>query len=77
MYCAPKLVSKVIIFNNLRVPFVLSDKLKILSFRSKTIRISEPIPACTYRHCREPGQRQDFYAARHVAVMRFAHFLQE
>jgi hypothetical protein len=29
------LVSKVITLDNLRVPFVLSDKLKILSFRSK------------------------------------------
>ena len=31
----PTLVSKVITLDNLRVPFVLSDKLKILSFRSK------------------------------------------
>jgi alpha/beta hydrolase fold len=30
----PELVSKVITLDNLRVPFVLSDKLKILSFRS-------------------------------------------
>lgn len=38
MYCAkqhPELVSKVITLDNLRVPFVLSHKLKILSFRSK------------------------------------------
>ena len=38
MFCAkrhPELVSKVITLDNLRVPFVLSDKLKILSFRSK------------------------------------------
>jgi hypothetical protein len=38
MYCAkqhPELVSKIITLDNLRVPFVLSDKLKILSFRSK------------------------------------------
>jgi hypothetical protein len=38
MYCAkqhPTLVSKVITLDNLRVPFVLSNKLKILSFRSK------------------------------------------
>jgi pimeloyl-ACP methyl ester carboxylesterase len=38
MYVAkqhPELVSKVITLDNLRVPFVLSDKLKILSFRSK------------------------------------------
>ena len=38
MYCAkqhPELVSKVITLDNLRVPFVLSEKLKILSFRSK------------------------------------------
>jgi dienelactone hydrolase len=38
MYCAkqhPELVSKVITLDNLRVPFVLSDKLKILSFRSQ------------------------------------------
>lgn len=37
MYCAkehPELVSKVITLDNLRVPFVLSHKLKILSFRS-------------------------------------------
>jgi hypothetical protein len=31
----PELVSKVITLDNLRVPFVLSDKLKILSFRSR------------------------------------------
>jgi dienelactone hydrolase len=38
MYCAkqhPERVSKVITLDNLRVPFVLSNKLKILSFRSK------------------------------------------
>ena len=38
MYCAkqhPELVSKVVTLDNLRVPFVLRDKLKILSFRSK------------------------------------------
>jgi pimeloyl-ACP methyl ester carboxylesterase len=38
MYCAkqhPELVSKVITLDNLRVPFVLSDKMKILSFRSR------------------------------------------
>jgi hypothetical protein len=38
MFCAkqhPELVSRVITLDNLRVPFVLSDKLKILSFRSK------------------------------------------
>jgi hypothetical protein len=37
MYCAkehPAMVSKVITLDNLRVPFVLSNKLKILSFRS-------------------------------------------
>jgi hypothetical protein len=31
----PELVSKVITLDNLRVPFVLSEKMKILSFRSK------------------------------------------
>src|SRR5215475_9734281 len=38
MYVAkqhPELVSKVITLDNLRVPFVLNDNLKILSFRSK------------------------------------------
>ena len=38
MFCTkrhPELVSKVITLDNLRVPFVLSNKLKILSFRSK------------------------------------------
>src|SRR6266853_5648286 len=38
MFCAkrhPELVSKIITLDNLRVPFVLNDKLKILSFRSK------------------------------------------
>ena len=38
MFCAkhhPELVSKVITLDNLRVPFVFGDKLKILSFRSK------------------------------------------
>ena len=37
MYCAkqhPEMVSKIITLDNLRVPFVLSDKMKILSFRS-------------------------------------------
>ena len=37
MFCAkqhPELVSKIITLDNLRVPFVLSDKMKILSFRS-------------------------------------------
>jgi alpha/beta hydrolase fold len=31
----PEMVSKIITLDNLRVPFVLSDKLKILSFRSR------------------------------------------
>jgi hypothetical protein len=31
----PELVSKIVTLDNLRVPFVLSDKLKILSFRSQ------------------------------------------
>jgi hypothetical protein len=31
----PELISKVITLDNLRVPFVISDKMKILSFRSK------------------------------------------
>jgi dienelactone hydrolase len=31
----PELVAKVVTLDNLRVPFVLSDKMKILSFRSK------------------------------------------
>src|ERR1700738_1001454 len=38
MFCAkrhPELISKVITLDNLRVPFVLNDKMKILSFRSK------------------------------------------
>lgn len=38
MYCAkhhPELVSKIVTLDNLRVPLVLSAKLKILSFRSK------------------------------------------
>ncbi len=38
MFCAkrhPELVAQVITLDNLRVPFVLNDKLKILSFRSK------------------------------------------
>lgn len=38
MYVAkqhPELVSKVITLDNLRVPFVLNDRMKILSFRSK------------------------------------------
>jgi len=34
----PGLVSKVITLDNLRVPFVLNDKMKILSFRSKDPR---------------------------------------
>jgi hypothetical protein len=38
MFCAkqhPELVSKVVTLDNLRVPFVLSNSVKILSFRSK------------------------------------------
>jgi hypothetical protein len=38
MFCAkqhPELVSKVVTLDNLRVPFVLNNNLKILSFRSK------------------------------------------
>ena len=31
----PELVTKVVTLDNLRVPFVLSNKMKILSFRSK------------------------------------------
>jgi hypothetical protein len=41
MYCAkqhPELVSKVITLDNLRVPFVLNNRMKILSFRSKDPR---------------------------------------
>jgi hypothetical protein len=37
MFCAkdhPDIVSKVITLDNLRVPFVLSNKMKIISFRS-------------------------------------------
>jgi hypothetical protein len=37
MFCAkqhPELVTKIITLDNLRVPFVLNDKMKILSFRS-------------------------------------------
>src|ERR1700684_1386037 len=37
MFCAkehPELVSKIITLDNLRVPFVLNDKMKILSFRA-------------------------------------------
>src|ERR1700761_9594648 len=37
MFCAkehPEMVSKVITLDNLRVPFVLNDKMKIISFRS-------------------------------------------
>src|ERR1700744_4941123 len=37
MFCAkehPEIVSKVITLDNLRVPFVLNDKMKIISFRS-------------------------------------------
>lgn len=40
MFCAkhhPELVSKVITLDNLRVPFVLDHKLKILSFRSRDL----------------------------------------
>lgn len=40
MFCAkrhPELVSRVITLDNLRVPFVLDRKLKILSFRSKDL----------------------------------------
>jgi hypothetical protein len=38
MFCAkrhPELVAKVITLDNLRVPFVLNEKMKIISFRSK------------------------------------------
>ena len=45
-------VSKVVTLDNLRVPFVLNDKMKILSFRSKDPQIYRPIPA----YCRTPEQ---------------------
>ena len=47
----PEMVSQVITLDNLRVPFVLNEKAKILSFPQR-IRISKPIPA----YCR-PSSR--------------------
>ena len=43
----PEQVSKVVTLDNLRVPFVLRDKLKILSFRSKDPHFMSPKPACS------------------------------
>src|SRR3979409_1405360 len=59
MFCAkqhPELVSKVITLDNLRVPFVLSDKLKILSFRSKDPNFkTDPGVLPTPQEAREDG----------------------
>jgi hypothetical protein len=52
----PELVSKVITLDNLRVPFVLNDKLKILSFRSKDPNFkTDPGVLPTLREAREDG----------------------
>jgi hypothetical protein len=59
MFCAkhhPELVSKVITLDNLRVPFVLNDKLKILSFRSKDPNFkTDPGVLPTARQAKEDG----------------------
>ncbi len=59
MFCAkrhPELVSKVITLDNLRVPFVLNDKLKILSFRSKDPNFkTDPGVLPTAQQAREDG----------------------
>jgi len=52
----PELVSKIITLDNLRVPFVLSDKLKILSFRSKDPHFkTDPGVLPTPEEAREDG----------------------
>jgi hypothetical protein len=52
----PQQVSKVITLDNLRVPFVLSDKLKILSFRSKDPNFkTDPGVLPTPQEAREDG----------------------
>jgi hypothetical protein len=52
----PEQVSKVITLDNLRVPFVLSDKLKILSFRSKDPNFkTDPGVLPTPQEAREDG----------------------
>jgi alpha/beta hydrolase fold len=52
----PDLVSKVITLDNLRVPFVLSDKLKILSFRSRDPNFkTDPGVLPTPQEAREDG----------------------
>jgi alpha/beta hydrolase fold len=52
----PELVSKVITLDNLRVPFVISDKLKILSFRSKDPNFkTDPGVLPTPREARQDG----------------------
>jgi hypothetical protein len=52
----PERVSKVITLDNLRVPFVLSDKLKILSFRSKDPNFkTDPGVLPTAQEAREDG----------------------
>ena len=59
MFCAkrhPELVSKVITLDNLRVPFVLDHKLKILSFRSKDPNFkTDPGVLPTARQARADG----------------------
>jgi dienelactone hydrolase len=52
----PKLVSKIVTLDNLRVPFVLRDKLKILSFRSKDPQFkTDPGVVPTPEQCEKRG----------------------
>jgi pimeloyl-ACP methyl ester carboxylesterase len=52
----PKMVSKVVTLDNLRVPFVLRDKLKILSFRSKDPQFkTDPGVVPTPEQCKKEG----------------------
>jgi len=69
MYVAkqhPELVSKVITLDNLRVPFVLSDRMKILSFRSKDPKLQDRSrrPACP---CERQVGRHRYRRHRRVA----------
>jgi hypothetical protein len=52
----PRLVSKIVTLDNLRVPFVQRDKLKILSFRSKDPQFkTDPGVVPSAEQCKEEG----------------------
>jgi hypothetical protein len=52
----PRMVSKIVTLDNLRVPFVLRDKLKILSFRSRDPQFkTDPGVVPSPEQCKEDG----------------------